>query len=82
GQRARHGSGAAWLAREHAGALPARRPLGLAWWATRRAADGLVGLATGERDRALLGLLDGPAVWAFELGRLVPNRPWPRPLGR
>jgi hypothetical protein len=23
-------------------------------------------------------LLDGPAVWAFELGRLVPNRPRPR----
>jgi GT2 family glycosyltransferase len=29
----------------------------------------------GDRDGTLLGLLDGPAVWAFELGRAVPNRP-------
>jgi GT2 family glycosyltransferase len=75
GQRARHGAGAAWLGRRHPGALPARRPVGLAWWATRRAASGSVAALRGDSDAALLGLLDGPAVWAFELGRLVPNRP-------
>jgi hypothetical protein len=73
-QRARHGAGAAWLGRQHPGALPARRPLGLLWWSARRAGAGVGALARGDRDAALLGLLDGPAVWAFELGRLAPNR--------
>jgi GT2 family glycosyltransferase len=77
-QRFRHGAGAAWLNREHPGSFPRRRWGGLAWWATRRAAAGARALARGDRDAALLGLLDGPAVWAFELGRLMPNRPNPR----
>jgi cellulose synthase/poly-beta-1,6-N-acetylglucosamine synthase-like glycosyltransferase len=74
-QRFRHGSGAGWLEREHPGSLPRRRWPGLAAWAARRAVAGAVAAARGDRDAALLGLLDGPAVWAFELGRLVPNRP-------
>ena len=74
-QRFRHGSGAGWLAREHPGAMPARSWPGLAWWSLRRAGAGVVALARGNRDGALAVLLDGPAVWAFELGRLVPNRP-------
>jgi cellulose synthase/poly-beta-1,6-N-acetylglucosamine synthase-like glycosyltransferase len=74
-QRFRHGTGAGWLAREHPGAMPARRWPGLAWWSLRRAASGVAALARGDRDSAIVGLLDGPAVWAFELGRLVPNRP-------
>lgn len=83
GQRFRHGSGAAWLQREHPGSLPPRRWPGLLRWGARRAATGARGLARGDRDAAVLGLLDGPAVWAFELGRLVPNRPRPRhPRGR
>lgn len=77
-QRARHGAGAAWLSERWPGALPRRRWPGLAWWSVRRAAAGLVAAARGDRDGALLGLLDGPAVWAFELGRLIPNRPRPR----
>lgn len=77
-QRARHGAGAAWLARRWPGALPRRRWPGLAWWSARRAMHGLVAVARRNGDEALLGLLDGPAVWAFELGRLVPNRPRPR----
>ena len=77
-QRARHGAGSAWLSRRWPGALPRRRWPGLAWWATRRAASGIIAAVSGDRDAALLGLLDGPAVWAFELGRLVPNRPRPR----
>lgn len=78
-QRARHGAGAGWLAKRWPGALPRRRWPGLAWWSAKRAAHGLTALARGNRDEALLGLLDGPAVWAFELGRLIPNRPRPQP---
>jgi len=73
-QRARHGAGAAWLSKRYPGALPARRRPGLAWWSVRRAAGGVFALVRGDRDAALVGLLDGPAVWAFELGRLLPNR--------
>ena len=81
-QRARHGAGAAWLALEHPGALPRRRWPGLALWSAGRAAHGVAALARGDRDEAVLGLLDGPAVWAFELGRLIPNRPRRRPSRR
>jgi hypothetical protein len=81
-QRARHGAGAGWLARRWPGALPRRRWPGLAWWSVRRAVRGLVAAARGDREAAVVGLLDGPAVWAFELGRLVPNRPLPRVGGR
>jgi GT2 family glycosyltransferase len=75
GQRFRHGTGAAWLGRRWPGALPARRWPGLLLWGASRAAAGLVAGARGDRDGLALGLLDGPAVWAFELGRHVPNRP-------
>jgi hypothetical protein len=77
-QRARHGAGAGWLAERWPGALPRRRWPGLAWRSARQAARGLAAAASGNRGGAVLGLLDGPAVWAFELGRLVPNRPLPR----
>lgn len=81
-QRARHGAGANWLARRWPGALPRRRWPGLALWSVRRAAHGALAAAKKDRDKALLGLLDGPSVWAFELGRLIPNRPRPRLLRR
>jgi cellulose synthase/poly-beta-1,6-N-acetylglucosamine synthase-like glycosyltransferase len=77
-QRARHGAGAQWLAQRWPGALPRRRWPGLALWSLKRAAQGLGAATRRDRDGALLGLLDGPAVWAFELGRLIPNRPRPR----
>jgi len=73
-QRARHGAGARWLSRRYPGAFPARSWPGLAWWSVRRAAAGTAALLRGDRDGALVGWLDGPAVWAFELGRLLPNR--------
>jgi hypothetical protein len=76
-QRARHGAGAGWLARRWPGALPRRRWSGLALWSVRRAGEGIVAVASGDRQTAVVALLDGPAVWAFELGRLVPNRPLP-----
>jgi GT2 family glycosyltransferase len=81
-QRARHGAGANWIARRWPGALPRRRWPGLALWSLRRTAQGAAAAARKDRDAALLGLLDGPAVWAFELGRLIPNRPRPRPKCR
>jgi len=77
-QRARHGAGAAWLSERWPGALPRRRWPGLAWWSIRRAGAGALAAAKRDRDGALLGLLDGPAVWAFEIGRLIPNRPRPK----
>lgn len=77
-QRARHGAGANWLAQRWPGALPRRRWPGLALWSTKRAIAGAIAAAHRDRDEALLGLLDGPSVWAFELGRLIPNRPRPR----
>jgi GT2 family glycosyltransferase len=73
-QRARHGAGAAWLGKRHPGVLPPRRVLGVAWWGARRFGSGLAALLRGDRDAALLGFLDGPAVLAFELGRRIPNR--------
>ena len=81
-QRARHGAGANWLSQRWPGALPRRQRPGLALWSVKRAAHGAKAAANKDRDQALLGLLDGPAVWAFELGRLIPNRPRPRPLRR
>jgi hypothetical protein len=74
GQRAKHGAGAAWVDAQHPGTFPPRSLPGLGWWTLRRAAAGGVALARGDRDEALLGLLDGPAVLAFELGRRLPNR--------
>ena len=82
-QQTRHGSGSAWLERRHRGSLPQRSWPGVLWWGTRRAASGVVALARGDRDAAILGLLDGPATLAFELGRRIPNRPRPLdPRGR
>lgn len=72
-QSAKHGSGAAWLHEHHPGAFPPRRKLGLARWSLLRWAAGLRAVARGDGDAALEAALDPPAVWAFELGRLVPN---------
>ena len=68
-QRARHGGGASWVEREHPGTFPQRSLPGAAKHAVVRAAAGARALARGDRDAALVGLLDGPALLAFELGR-------------
>ncbi|MEJ7787040.1 MAG: glycosyltransferase family 2 protein [Solirubrobacteraceae bacterium] len=81
-QRARHGAGAGWLSREHPEALPARSFPGVLWWGARRAATGIGRLARGDRDAAIMALLDGPAVIAFEVGRRLPNRRLLQPLRR
>ena len=74
-QRVRHGTGAGWLEARWPGSLPARRWPGLLRWGLGRGVAGVGALARRDRDAAASGLLDGPTVWAFELGRLLPNRP-------
>jgi len=76
-QRAMHGWSAAWLDRHYPGSFPRRRWGGLTVWSLRRVGDAAIGLARRDSDRALLGALDPLAVWAFELGRLLPSeRAW------
>jgi GT2 family glycosyltransferase len=72
-QKARHGAGAAWLAERYPGAFPRRRWTGLAAWSVRS-------IRAGRRrgsGGASMAVVDVLAVWAFELGRLLPNRPRP-----
>jgi GT2 family glycosyltransferase len=72
-QRARHGAGAAWLEREHPGALPRKRWLGLAKWTVQSFACAVAARVQGRRDDAVVGAIEPLWVWAFELGRLLPN---------
>jgi hypothetical protein len=72
-QKARHGAGAAWLNRVYPGSFPPRerRP-----WLRRlvRELKDAAGLAArGRRDEAADLLFPTLAVWAFELGRFLPN---------
>jgi glycosyltransferase involved in cell wall biosynthesis len=72
-QRARHGSGAAWLNRRYPGAFPPVRSLGTVKWSLEelvRAARAALG---GDTEAALLASIDVVSHWAFEVGRLVPN---------
>jgi GT2 family glycosyltransferase len=71
-QKARHGSGAAWLERRHRGTFPRRRVGGLLAWSARVGLATLRGQAVGQSGRAP-AIVDVLAVWAFELGRLMPN---------
>lgn len=73
-QRARHGAGAAWIGSRHPGALPARSLPGVLRWSFGEVGAGLRARMRGDRDAALVHVLDGPAVLAFELGRRLPNR--------
>lgn len=74
-QRARHGSGATWLARAHPGSVADREGsrLGLAWWSARRLVTAARAALRGEHDDALRAALDPVSSWAFELGRALPN---------
>jgi GT2 family glycosyltransferase len=74
GQRAGHGSGAAWLAARYPGFVEARP----SWlWLARRIVAGAVRASwcyrRGERDEAVVCLV-GPLAWAaFQAGRCVSN---------
>jgi hypothetical protein len=77
-QRARHGSGAAWLARRHPGSFPRARWLGLAKWTVTSLAGASLARARGRRDDAVVAAVEPLLKWAFELGRLFPNEVQPR----
>lgn len=73
-QKARHGSGAAWLDKRYPGAFPARASM---WsdvkWTVRSLVEALPALLRGDRD-ALAWKIVSPAVaWAAELGRHFSN---------
>jgi GT2 family glycosyltransferase len=73
-QKARHGAGAAWLNKEYPGSFPARdRRLWLRRL-LRELKDGALLTARGRRDEAADLLFPTLTVWAFELGRFLPNR--------
>lgn len=76
-QLLRHGSGAAWLNRRYPGTFPPVRPSELARRVAHSGREAIVGAAHGDRDAAAFALLDLSATCAFELGRLLPNRPRP-----
>jgi glycosyltransferase involved in cell wall biosynthesis len=72
-QRARMGSGAAWVNERHPGSFPPRRLLGLAAWSVKSLARALTSAVRGRRDDAVIATLNPLTVWAFELGRRLPN---------
>jgi GT2 family glycosyltransferase len=73
-QKARHGAGAAWLNDAYPGSFPPRdRRLWLRRL-LRELKTGAVLTARGKRDEAADLLFPTIAVWAFELGRLLPNK--------
>jgi len=72
-QRARHGSGAAWLEREYPGSFPRERWLGLAKWTVTSFAAAVAARARGQHDAAVMAFVEPLSMWAFELGRLIPN---------
>jgi hypothetical protein len=84
GQRARHGSGAEWLEHRYPGFVgPRRRMIGLARNLIEGAGGSAVSLVRGEREQALVRLIDPVSNAAFDVGRRVPNATWreQRPLG-
>jgi hypothetical protein len=74
-QLARHGSGGAWLDRRYPGSFPPDRSLRTVAWSARDLVVALWAWARGDGDRALVRSVGVVSHWAFELGRLLPNRP-------
>jgi GT2 family glycosyltransferase len=72
-QRARHGSGAAWLNRVHPGSFPPARWSGLVVFAVRSLLTAARDLAAGRRDQAVIAYVEPLSAWAYELGRSIPN---------
>jgi GT2 family glycosyltransferase len=72
-QKARHGSGAAWLDREYPGSFPRGRWLGLAKWTAQSLAGAAAARVRGRRDEAVVAAVEPFVQWAFQLGRLFPN---------
>lgn len=77
-QKARHGAGAGWLNERYPGSFPARDRR---FWTRRLLREvkmSLPMLVRGNADEAADLLFPTLAVWAFELGRLLPNSVKPR----
>jgi hypothetical protein len=73
-QKARHGAGAAWLNTVYPGSFPPRdRRLWLRRLLREMKAAAVL-TARGSRDEAAGLLFPTLTVWAFELGRFLPNR--------
>lgn len=73
-QRLRHGAGAAWLNHRYPGSIPRKNWIGLSVWTGRSVAGAIAALARRRREEALFACMEPLRVWAFELGRLLPNR--------
>jgi mycofactocin glycosyltransferase len=70
-----HGRGAAWLQRRYPGEFPGPRLTQLAGRVARTARAGLAGARRRDRRGVLIALLELASDTAFDLGRLLSNRP-------
>jgi hypothetical protein len=70
-----HGRGAAWLERRYPGEFPAPRPRQLAGRLAHATRGALGAARRGDRRRLAIALLELVSGAAFDLGRLLPNRP-------
>ncbi len=70
-----HGRGAAWLERRYPGEFPSPRPRELAGRLAHGARVALAAARRGDRRGASVALLEVASGAAFDLGRLLPNRP-------
>lgn len=73
-QRARHGSGSAWLNSVYPGSFPPERWLGLIKWTVIELARAAGRLLHGDRRGAARAAVGQVSAWALQLGRLLPNR--------
>jgi GT2 family glycosyltransferase len=78
-QLASHGSGAAWLNDRYPTEFPPPRPRELAGRVVRCGRDALAALARGDREPAVMALLDLVTISAVDVGRLRSNRARRRP---
>lgn len=72
-QRARHGSGCAWLNAEYPGAFPPSPLPGLTKWTVLQLGAAGRSLARGDREGAAQTVLEPVSSWAFRIGRVLPN---------
>jgi GT2 family glycosyltransferase len=72
-QRARHGSGSAWLNELYPGSFPPGLRPGLLIWSISQLIASARHAARRERDEAISALLSPLSSLAFEVGRFLPN---------
>jgi GT2 family glycosyltransferase len=74
-QKARWGSGGAWLARQYPGSVPLVAGPGLAVWAVRETIRGLfTAIRRRDRDAAILAVLHPLDALAWQAGRFLSNQ--------